>query len=347
MLWTELAARLAREIADGRRPEGEALPGVRVVARDEGCSPATAARAYTALRDYGVLHGTPRSAFVVAPHGAARAAAWEERAAAALGTRADAAARYTSADAGALTAEPGAVRAGADAGPWAAEPGALRVAGSDDPALDLLLRHSGGAARLAPGARGSVPGLEQLARGVADAAAVHLLDLVSGRWNEGFARSALAGQPVVLVHLWRREQGLVVSRGNPKHIRAVADLAAHRIAWRPPGAGSRLLLERLMLQEGIAPRPEHGVRAESHLAVAAAVAAGAADAGLAVRAVADSLGLDWIPVTTEWFELAMADGSRSAVDPLLDVLASTSVHARLAALPGYDLAMTGETRKAG
>jgi molybdate-binding protein len=102
-----------------------------------------------------------------------------------------------------------------------------------------------------------------------------------------------------------------------------------------------------MLQEGIEPRPERGVQAESHLAVAAAVAAGAADAGLAVRAVADSLGLAWIPVATEWFELAMAKTSREAIEPLLDVLARTSVQRRLAALPGYDLAMTGELREAG
>jgi len=304
MEWQEVAARVAREIVAGRRAEGERLPGVRRLAREAGCSAGTAARAYAALRDAGLIGGAPRSSFVVAPRAASRAASWDPSA------------------------------------------GAPRMAGSDDPALDLLLRASAGSASVAPGARGSLPGLEQLARGTADAAAVHLLDVASGRWNEGFARSALPGQPVLLVHLWQREQGLVVPRGNPKRIRAVADLAEHRVAWRPPGAGSRLLLERLMLQEGVQPRPDLGVQANSHLGVASAVAAGAADAGLAVRAVADSLGLDWIPVATEWFELAMATGSRRAMDPLLDVLASAPVQALLADLPGYDLAMTGEVREA-
>jgi molybdate-binding protein len=309
---------VAREIAAGRRAEGHRLPGVRRLAREAGCSAGTAARAYAALREAGLIAGAPRSSFVVAPGAAARAAWWA----------------------------PHALPAPGGAGSYGAGPGAVLLAGSDDPALDLLLRASGGSATLSAGARGSVPGLEQLARGTVDAAAVHLLDVASGRWNEGFARSALAGQPVLLVHLWQREQGLVVARGNPRRIRSVADLAEHRVAWRPPGAGSRLLLERLMLQEGIEPRPERGVQAESHLAVAAAVAAGAADAGLAVRAVADSLGLHWIPVATEWFELAMAKTSRGAIDPLLDVLASTSVQDRLAALPGYDLGMTGEMREA-
>ena len=304
MEWQEVAARVAREIAAGRRAQGERLPGVRRLASEAGCSPGTAARAYAALRDAELIRGAPRSSFVVAPQAAARAGSWH----------------------------PGA--------------GAVRLAGSDDPALDLLLRAGGGSATLAPGARGSLPGLEQLARGTADAAAVHLLDVATGRWNEGFARGALAGQPVLLVHLWRREQGLVVPRGNPKRIRAVADLAEHRVAWRPPGAGSRLLLERLMLQEGVQPRPDLGVQANSHLAVAAAVASGAADAGLAVRAVADSLGLDWIPVANEWFELALAAASRPAMEPLLNVLASTAVQRRLGALPGYELGMSGEMREA-
>jgi molybdate-binding protein len=304
MVWQEVAARVARDIAAGRPDEGDRLPGIRKLAREVGCSAGTAARAYAALRDAGLIRGTPRSSFVVAARGAAGAASWD----------------------------PGAT--------------AVRIAGSDDPALDLLLRTSGGAATLAPGARGSVPGLEQLAHGTADAAAVHLLDLATGRWNEGFARGALAGQPVVLVHLWRRDQGLVVPGGNPRDIRGVADLAEHRVAWRPPGAGSRLLLERLMVQEGVQPRPELGVQANSHLAVAAAVASGAADAGLAVRAVADSLGLDWIPVTTEWFELALAAASRQAIDPLLDALSSGEVQRRLAALPGYELGMSGELREA-
>jgi molybdate-binding protein len=333
MGWADVADRVAREIAAGRRGEGERLPGVRRLAREVGCAAGTAARAYAALRDAGLIAGEPRTSFVVAPGAGDRAGSWDPGASRRGAVAAGGAPLHGAGSHGAP---------GADLGAGST----LLLAGSDDPALDLLLRHSGGAARLAPGARGSVPGLEQLARGTADAAAVHLLDVANGRWNEGFARSALAGQAVVLVHLWRREQGLVVPRGNPKRIRAVADLAAHRIAWRPPGAGSRLLLERLMLQEGIEPRPEHGVQAESHLGVAAAVATGAADAGLAVRPVADSLGLDWLPVATEWFELALAAGPGSSVGPLLDVLASTSVNARLAALPGYDLAMSGEMRRA-
>jgi molybdate-binding protein len=186
----------------------------------------------------------------------------------------------------------------------------------------------------------------QLSRGAVDASTLHLLDVASGRWNDSIARGALGGAPVELVHLWRREQGLVVARGNPHGIRGAADLQARRIAWRPPGTGSRLLLERLMLAAGCTPRPELGEPAESHLAVAAAVATGAADAGLAVRAVAESAGLDWVPVLSEPFELALDPAAKAVAEPLLATLAESSVQARLGAMPGYDLSMSGERRLA-
>jgi putative molybdopterin biosynthesis protein len=299
-----LAAHLAQEIVAGRWPEGAPLPGVRKLAREVGCSPGTAARAYTALRDSAVLEGSPRSRFVVARGGIARAARWRGNAQ------------------------------------------ALRLGGSDDPALDVLVRATGDAVSVVPGPRGSVNGMVQLSRGAADASTLHLLDVASGRWNDPLARGALGGAPVELVHLWRREQGLVVARGNPHAITGPADLEARRIAWRPPGTGSRLLLERLMLVAGCTPRPELGEPAESHLAVAAAVATGAADAGLAVRSVAESAGLDWVPVVSEPFELALDPAAKAAAEPLLATLAQSSVQARLNALPGYDLSMSGELRVA-
>jgi molybdate-binding protein len=300
-----LAARLAHEIAAGRWPEGGPLPGVRKLGRDVGCSAGTAARAYTALRDAGVIAGSPRSRFVVASGGRSRAARW-----------------------------------GDDAG-------TLRLAGSDDPALDLLVRVAGGLVSVVPGPRGSVNGIVQLSRGTADASTLHVFDVASGGWNDRLARGALGGDPVRLVHLWRREQGLVVAAGNPHDVRGVGDLdGGKRIAWRAPGTGSRLLLERLMREAGRVPRPELGEPVESHLAVAAAVSAGAADVGLAVRAVAASAGLDWVPVVSEPFELALAPYAGAAAGTLLDALARSSVQARLAAMPGYDLSLSGEARTA-
>jgi putative molybdopterin biosynthesis protein len=101
-----------------------------------------------------------------------------------------------------------------------------------------------------------------------------------------------------------------------------------------------------MIAEGVDPQPELGEPAESHMGVAAAVSAGAADAGLAVRAVADAAGLDWVPVTSEHFELAFAAEERATVEPLLTTLASSALQSRISQHPGYDLSMSGETRVA-
>ena len=301
----EVATRVAKDVAEGRRASGDRLPGVRELAREAGCAPGTAARAYAMLRGAGVIVGRDRARHVVAAAGAVRARAW-----------------------------------------IALRQGALRLAGSDDPALDLLLRAAADAVAVVSGPRGSVTGLIQLARGAVDAAAVHLRHAPTGRFNDPFVRAALPEQRTVLVHLWRREQGLVVVQGNPLGIRGVADLAGRRVAWRRPGTASRLLLERLLLETGIDPRPGFTDAYDSHLGVAAAVGTGAADAGLAVRAVAHLAGLEWIPVASEPFELALRPDARAAAAPLLDALASTGVQRQLSALPGYDLTESGRVRTA-
>jgi molybdate-binding protein len=239
----------------------------------------------------------------------------------------------------------------ADEGPsrarwWLAGGARLRLAGSDDPALDALVRAARETVSVVPGPRGSVHGLEAMARGQADAAVLHLLHAGSGRYNDPYVRHLLAGEAVVLVHLWRREVGLVVPRGNPLGVRGVADLAGRRVAWRPRGSGSRLLLERLLDEARVQAAPESGEPAGSHLAVAAAVAAGAADAGLAARAVARACDLDFVPVTVEPFELAVREDAADDAAGLLSRLRDPAFAAQVAALGGYDLTRTGERRTA-
>jgi molybdate-binding protein len=229
---------------------------------------------------------------------------------------------------------------------WLAGGPRLRLAGSDDPALDALVRAAGDAVAVVPGPRGSVRGLEAMARGQADAAVLHLLHAESGRYNDPYVRGLLAGEAVVLVHLWRRDVGLVVPRGNPLGIRGVADLAGLRVAWRPRGSGSRLLLERLLAEAGVAGQPESGEPADSHFAVAAAVAAGAADAGLAVRAVARACDLDFVELTVEPFELAVRAEAVDSAAGLLARLHDPAFVARVEALGGYDMSQAGARREA-
>ena len=222
--------------------------------------------------------------------------------------------------------------------------GAVRLAGSDDPGLDLLVRAVGPTVERSTQGAGSVAGLAQLARGTVDASAVHLRDERTGAANDPFVRRVIGGEPAGLVHLWRRQQGIVVPAGNPLGIRSVDDLAGRTLAWRSPGTGSRLLLDRLLRTAGV--EPAGGAEFGSHLGVAVAVSTGAADAGLAVRASSESIGADFVPVEWEDFELAVAPESLELMLPLLDVLASTGVQDRLAALGGYDLRRSGEVRVA-
>jgi molybdate-binding protein len=221
----------------------------------------------------------------------------------------------------------------------------VRLSGSDDPALDLVLRAAGDRVAAAPGPRGSVSGLARLARGETDLALVHLLDVASGAYNDPFVRRLLGDEQVVLVHLWRREQGLILPRGNPRRIAGVRDLARLRLAWRGPGTATRLLLERLLREAGIDPEPGHGIRVDSHRAVATAVAAGAVDAGLAVRAAAAALDLDFVPLMVEPFELAVAARDLDLAAPLVDAL-DARLAGRIAALEGYDMSDAGAARKA-
>ena len=149
---------------------------------------------------------------------------------------------------------------------------------------------------------------------------------------------------MTLLHLWRREQVLVLPPGNPHGIGSVADLTGRALAWRHAGTGSRLLLERLLRESGANASPDVGVVADSHLGVAVAVVSGAADAGLAVRAAAEAVGADWVPVAEEPFELAVRSDRVEAVAELTEALGSLRVRQALDALPGYDLTDAGVLR---
>jgi molybdate-binding protein len=216
----------------------------------------------------------------------------------------------------------------------------FRLAGSDDPALSLLM--AGVPEAVAPvGASGSYRGLAALWSGRADGASVHLRHR-SGEYNVPFARAVLADRDPVLVHLWRREQGLLLPAGNPRGVESVGELASLRVVRRPTGTGTRTLLDRMLIDEGIDPDAISGPTVELHLDVALAVATGEADAGLGLRSAATPLGLDFVPLSWEPFQVATTRAESGGVRPLLDGLGDPAVAERVVALGGYDLEGAGE-----
>jgi molybdate-binding protein len=215
----------------------------------------------------------------------------------------------------------------------------LRLAGSDDPGLDIVLRQTG-ASVTTVGARGSFHGLTRIWRGTADAAAIHLRHR-SGGHNTPFARTLLRGRRPAIIHLWRREQGLLTPEGNPGHITGPGDLQTLRIARRQYGTGTRVLLDRLLAEAGIAPASATGPEAASHLEVAMSVAAGQADTGLGVRAAATALDLGFVPVTWEDFDIVLSGDTLPAAEPLIAALRTPAVQSSIHALGGYDLSRAG------
>lgn len=146
----------------------------------------------------------------------------------------------------------------------------------------------------------------------------------------------------------RRTQGLIVAPGNPLGLTGLKSLATTRarFANRALGAGTRLLFDELLAEEGLAPTAirDYDSGEPSHAAVAQAIAAGQADAGMGIEATARMRGLDFIPLVEEQYHLACL---RSALDEpgiqaLLAVLRAEAWHATLTRLPGYTPEHSGE-----
>ena len=142
-----------------------------------------------------------------------------------------------------------------------------------------------------------------------------------------------------MVRLTHRDQGLIVAPGNPLNIGGIEDLPRARYVNRQRGAGTRVLLDHELARAGIAPDAIDGYAREehTHLAVAAAIAAGRADCGLGVLAAARAFDLDFVPVTREPYDLVL---DAPALDdpvlaPLWDLLDDASFRAKVRALGGY------------
>ncbi|MCS6773167.1 MAG: molybdopterin biosynthesis protein [Anaerolineae bacterium] len=224
----------------------------------------------------------------------------------------------------------------------------ILVIGSHDPALDLLAQQLARRGwRLSSSNVGSVGGLLALQRNQAHAAGCHLLDPETGEYNAPYLRRYLPETPARLVTLAHREQGLMVAPGNPKAIRTLSDLARPEVRFvnRQRGSGTRILLDYHLQQLGVAPEAIAGYDREeyTHLAVAAAVASGRADCGLGVPAAARALGLDFVPLFKERYDLVIpvAHFDTPALVAVRAILADPDFRQAVAGLPGYDISQMG------
>ena len=216
-----------------------------------------------------------------------------------------------------------------------------------DPAVGFLetgLRAKGVA--LVAGEESSRQALMGLANGEAHVAGCHLLDDATGTYNSAWVRQRVPF-PCTLVTFASWQQGLIIAYGNPKQINGEADLGIPgvRLVNRQAGSGSRDLLDRALANAGISTENIEGYDREEwgHLAVAAAVASGTADVGIGVKAAAVAMGMEFIPIEEERYDLVIPDHflSETSVQVLLDLLRRPTLHRRVESLGGYDASQMG------
>jgi molybdate-binding protein len=180
-----------------------------------------------------------------------------------------------------------------------------------DPATALLSRmvEKDSGVEIVSAAASSKLALRWLKEGKVHIAGSHLEDPATGEFNLPFLRKEFPEGDLTVVTFARWEEGLVVASGNPKSIRRVEDLARKTVNFvnREAGSGSRALLERLLEKAGIEADRVRGYArvAYGHLAAAHCVVSGEADVCLATRSAAITLGLDFIPVRGERYDLVM------------------------------------------
>lgn len=228
----------------------------------------------------------------------------------------------------------------------------LRVHASHDLALsrlrDLVNRDDTGT-RLDVTFMGSQESLASLVRGHCDLAGFHVSEQESKATLAHLAyRRWLRPRAQLLVHFVGRQQGLIVARGNPLKIRGVKDLTRTRVRFvnRQVGSGTRLLLDQLLWDGGIDRSRINGYDSEefTHLAVAATIASGGANAGVGIKAAASRYNLDFIPLVNERYFLATRRESTHsrAFKSLLAALKGGEFAAAVAGLPGYDAVKCGD-----
>lgn len=221
--------------------------------------------------------------------------------------------------------------------------------GSHDLILDILadrmpLTHPG--IYLSSTHVGSMAGLMALKRREAHIAPTHLLDEDTGVYNIPYLKRLFSDRDMVLIKGVRRIQGIIVKKGNPLGIKEIRDLTGVNYVNRQRGAGTRVFLDYKLKEAGIAPSEVNGYdrEAATHMAVAALVKNGGADAGMGIYSAAKAMDLDFIPVGEEEYDFATEKKNLELpkMQAFIEVLKSSGFKEKAMTIGGYELSMAGE-----
>lgn len=235
------------------------------------------------------------------------------------------------------------------AGPPSVSLAVLIITGSNDLLLDKVislynLHFSGNIAVF--GNLGSMGGLQALRKSHCHIASSHLLQENGDEYNFEFASRELERMPAI-VNFCKREQGILVKKGNPKKIKTISDLAHSGICIvnRSVGTGTRLLLDQELKKAGVRGDKIDGYNNEvhRHLDVGLEISAGRADAGLGIHAVAGLLDLDFVPLRWERYDLMIFKERffDANVQNFLGLLHEEQFFKLAEPLQGYDVHLSG------
>lgn len=219
----------------------------------------------------------------------------------------------------------------------------LRVTGCPDRSL-LRFKNLAAPAgvRLLIDFNSSAKGLEDLAAGRTDIAGFNApSDTRKGDLAAKVFAPLIDPEKTVIIKYASRSQGMAVAPGNPLELHSISDVASTRARYvnRAEGTGTRVLLDALLVREDIAPELIVGYDniASGHQAVAQSIFEGKADAGLCIRTSADDWGLDFVPLMTETYFLAVRreDFDKPEMQTLLSILRTSEWREQCSQFAGY------------
>lgn len=217
--------------------------------------------------------------------------------------------------------------------------------GSHDIAIEGIAEHLTKHMNILSLPVGSLDGLVNLRLGVCQISGSHLLD-ESGEYNTPFVKHLFPEGNMEIITLAYRTQGLILTKGNPKGIKKIVDLARDNVRFvnRNAGSGTRLWLDAELRKQKIPIEKITGYEnsVKTHSEAASLIEAGKADVSLGLQAAAHQHGLDFIPLFEERYDLILPREQEQTLNPLLEYIQTADFRQLLNSLSGYSTAHSGE-----
>lgn len=229
--------------------------------------------------------------------------------------------------------------------------GAVLAAGSNDPVLDMLLTATKKAHPdfyIFSANIGSTQGLKALNSGMTEIALSHLYDAESGKYNIPYLGKYLPDISPVVVNLFKRDIGFIFTQEKAGSVKGFESLTCDNIRFinRQEGSGTRLLIDYYLEKESISKEKITGYQNEvyTHFEVGLAIVSGQADVGIASAAISNLLGLSFLPITSECFDMIMDQSTyfQPGVQSFIETLKADSFRSRVEKIGGYDFIDSGK-----